>query len=556
MAVASKKISINQKVNSDYTPNVHELQYPAETEILRYNRCAEKHKNEKDNFWTPQRLLYDSRTLPKSDAHNFSQNMLRNPLFCTAYPSAIFGACANAMTNFVAPLKENGISITVDQEILDTQDRDGKMAKSLARYSRHISDIFHSPKAGINRNFAASIFNEYAYGNCANLSAFDGGNYRCVSLNFQDLAIDTDESTNEVTCIYRKRFVRQQKRVVVDVWKRREGTTPDNIAIGADKKSPYIYQVWDEFFKDILEEYNLNYMPVTYGRLKVIPGHSYGKGYGEDLRPEAQDLHSFVAKYGIAALMALDPPKIFNSLGVKSKKEIDKLIKTPGALIHLDQSVPMQDVLLPVVNFNINEINAFAPYWQQMQATIELTALYKYGILPEHVSMTDMQVAQRVEEKVNMLSGVVAGMIDDLVMPVLNGLLIKAIETDALASGAGFDPDRRSDWEELGLSGIATNIQIKTGFDSARDFVKAQNNLRAIQFVMGMAPAMPNVMDNFDMDALIRETTVLLGADPSMLRNPAIVEEMREQRAAQQADAQQQQAFAAAAAAAGKSGAQ
>jgi hypothetical protein len=75
-------------------------------------------------------------------------------------------------------------------------------------------------------------------------------------------------------------------------------------------------------------------------------------------------------------------------------------------------------------------------------------------------------------------------------------------------------------------------VKFNSPIDRARQMPEVTGMQQAMEFSAGMAQFAPDVLDNFDTDAMFNRARYLLGAPPVAQRDPALVKSLREEKAA------------------------
>jgi len=177
------------------------------------------------------------------------------------------------------------------------------------------------------------------------------------------------------------------------------------------------------------------------------------------------------------------------------------------------------------------------------EATMELRrqhirqALFSdlFAVLTDKPNMSATEAAIRNQEKGELL-GPAASRIQVGLSRLVDrelGILTRkgAFDTDSILA----PPDS--------LRGRDVGVRFNSPIDRARMMPEVTGMQQTLEFGAGMAQFVPDVLDNFDTDAMLQRARYLLGAPPLSQRDPQLVERLRQERAAA-ASAQQAAAMA------------
>lgn len=141
----------------------------------------------------------------------------------------------------------------------------------------------------------------------------------------------------------------------------------------------------------------------------------------------------------------------------------------------------------------------------------------------------------RYEEKLSMLGNVIEQLENELLQPLIDRTLSIMMRVGLVETPPQVLQGKEIDYDYIG---ILAQAQKQLGLNSINTGIGAIQMLQAIK---------PDVIDNFDADAALREIFDVAGINPNLLRSNATVEEIREARAkAEEARVQQEQALQAA----------
>jgi hypothetical protein len=110
----------------------------------------------------------------------------------------------------------------------------------------------------------------------------------------------------------------------------------------------------------------------------------------------------------------------------------------------------------------------------------------------------------------------------------------------AFEAGALLEPSFQTPERDVG-------VKFTSPMDRARQLSEVTGMQQTLEFAAGLAQFAPDVLDNFDTDSMIARARYLLGAPPTAMRDPELVENLRQEKAAAMQAQQQGQQMAASA---------
>jgi len=151
--------------------------------------------------------------------------------------------------------------------------------------------------------------------------------------------------------------------------------------------------------------------------------------------------------------------------------------------------------------------------------------------------MTAREVSERASEKLTQFSSTFARMTTELFNPLLRRVF------NVLARAGKFPPMPREAMETVGNVLYVPEPELNYSSRIALASKQLANSalLRQLETDMEVAQFKPEILDNYDWDTIVRETSRNNGLPENWLSPVDAVEEMRSQRAQAQAAAQQQQ---------------
>jgi len=280
-------------------------------------------------------------------------------------------------------------------------------------------------------------------------------------------------------------------------------------------------------FQSIYFEYGSGHI-ISIGGFKenpyVIPRYLkastevYGRSPGMNCLSEVKVLNKMVENSLKAAAKQIDPPLLIPDDGM-----LAPIRMSPGSINYYRSG--SRDRIEPL-NINANNATTLNSENQRREAIIKMFHVDQL-VISENRNMTATEVVQRQEEKMRILGPVLGRLQSELLSPLIirifnimlrNGLFMQA--PDILRS------------QEL-------NIEYVSPMALAQRSQELQSIMRGLELFGSMAQTMP-VMDYIDENGFIKQIIDILGLPAKMIKSDAEVQQIREERAAQE---QQQMAM-------------
>lgn len=275
--------------------------------------------------------------------------------------------------------------------------------------------------------------------------------------------------------------------------------------------------------------------PFTAARWSTQSNDAYGRSVGMEVLPDVMQLQVMTRRMAEAIEKLVRPPLI-GSMELKNKPSST----LPGNLTYVSD----------VRNGGIKPIYEINPDIQAMSANIlAIEQRIQKGFFndlflmlesqPTSDRMTAYEVAQKLQEKLQVLGPVIESLISESLKPKL-----KRIFNILRRKGLIEEPPES-------LKKVPLDIEFISMLALAQKGAATGGIERLIQIVGAMAPLVPTAMDNIDTDSVVRQYNELLGNPQTILRGPEEVANIRQQKAEQQQQEQQMQATERMASAAG-----
>lgn len=272
--------------------------------------------------------------------------------------------------------------------------------------------------------------------------------------------------------------------------------------------------------KHIVRESGFNEFPVMVPRYLKIPGSQYARGPVSDALPDAKELN---------ALKRLEKQNAEMAVAGTFVAADDGVINTKNIRIGPRQIITAADPknILPLAqagNFQL----AFTME-DQLRAQIRRVMMAdQLGAVGENGQMTATEVNERMNLIRQQMGPLFGRMQSEFLKPLAERCFMTMYRMGAL-------PDAPEDME---------NVEFHVTFDNPLARAQRLAEVTAIQQALAMLLPLlqidPSYIDNYDVDAMLRDAAEALGVPTTQLRNVDDVLQLRQQRAEQQQAAQQQ----------------
>lgn len=263
--------------------------------------------------------------------------------------------------------------------------------------------------------------------------------------------------------------------------------------------------------------------PFTSARWSIQSNDAYGRSPGMDVLPDVMQLQVMTRRMAEAIEKQVRPPLI-GSMELKNKPTST----LPGHLTYVSDLGPKSGIR-PIYEVN-PDIRAMAENIQAIERRIQAGLFNDLFLMLEqkvNEEMTAYEVAQKIQEKLQVLGPVIESLIAESLKPKLRRIF-NIMKRKGLISPP---PDS--------LKGIPLDLEFVSMLSIAQKGAATGGIERLLQMVGSAAPIFPQIRDNVDIDSLTREYNDLLGNPQKVLKGPDAVEETRQEQL-QQAQQQQQ----------------
>lgn len=286
---------------------------------------------------------------------------------------------------------------------------------------------------------------------------------------------------------------------------------------------PYASLVVDVQSEHLVSESGYHEFPFAVPRWDTSSGEVYGRSPGMIALPDANTLQQMGKTLLVAGHKAVDPPLLVGDDSVLGTPKT-----FPGGITTFDMQAARDLGRIPIeplqTGFNL-------PLGRDMQkdARDQVWAAFFRNVLQLPVDaprMTATEVLERKEEFIRTIGPVFGRLESDYV-----GQVVERGFNILLRAGAFPEPP------EL-LKGQEVVFDYASPVEQARRQIEAAGAARSVELLAPFVQADPAILDNFDGDAIARDTPDIFGLPQRWLRPKEMVEERREERRqAQQAAA-------------------
>lgn len=267
--------------------------------------------------------------------------------------------------------------------------------------------------------------------------------------------------------------------------------------------------------------------PFTSARWSIQSNDAYGRSPGMDVLPDVMQLQVMTRRMAEAIEKQVRPPLI-GSMELKNKPTST----LPGHLTYVSDLGPKSGIR-PIYEVN-PDVRAMSENIQAIARRIQAGLFNDLFLMLEqkvNEEMTAYEVAQKIQEKLQVLGPVIESLIAESLKPKLKRIFGIMKRKNLLPPA----PDS--------LKGVPLDIEFVSMLSLAQKGAATGGIERLLQMVGSIVPVFPQAKDNLNIDSLVREYNDLLGNPQKVLNGPQQVEELRQEQAQQQQQQQQMNAM-------------
>jgi len=277
-------------------------------------------------------------------------------------------------------------------------------------------------------------------------------------------------------------------------------------------------QVEDSKF---LRVHGFDEFPILAPRWRTVSNDTYGRGPGQLLLPDIKELYQLKKDF-LITIRKKNSPALTAPAGMKSE-----FISQLAGAVNYDSSAGQGQGLRPLHVSTVDASHLKLEIDEVKQAIREgffnqLFMMISGSDRP--ATMTATEVAARHQEKLTLLGPVLENLHNDFLDPTI-------IRTFNILSRADMLPPPPEEVGEL-------KIEYTSILAQAQQALGTVSLEQSVAFAGNLAGVSPDVLDNYDLDKVIRHYNDDVGTPPDIMREPEEVEQIRANRA-QQAQAQQ-----------------
>lgn len=296
----------------------------------------------------------------------------------------------------------------------------------------------------------------------------------------------------------------------------------DRMKLGS-RNMPFASLVIEVDSEKKVRESGFEEFPFAIPRWDTTSGETYGRGPGHIALPDAETLQAMGKTLLVAGQRATDPPMWALGDGLMSAART-----FPGGMTYIDGAVARQFGRVP-----IGELNTASqiPVGREMQNDYreQVWAAFFRNVLQLPVDAPRMTATEIVERKEEMLRAVgpVFGQLETDYLAVV----VERVFGIMLRAGA-FPPPPES------LLGAEIDFAFESPILRAKNQIEAVGLSRSLEMLAPLIQMQPEIMDNFDGDAIARSTP-LAGGFPTQWLVPTEARDAKRQARAQQQEMEQ-----------------
>jgi hypothetical protein len=281
-------------------------------------------------------------------------------------------------------------------------------------------------------------------------------------------------------------------------------------------------------FQSIYFEYGTGHI-ISIGGFKenpyVIPRYlkssteQYGRSPGMNALPDVKVLNKMVEHSLKAAAKQIDPPLLIPDDGM-----LAPIRMSPGSINYYRSG--SRDRIEPL-NINANNALTLNSENQRRDAINKMFHIDQL-VVTENRNMTATEVLQRQEEKMRILGPVLGRLQSELLSPLVTRVFNIMLRNQLFMPS----PDILQQQE--------LNIEYVSPMALAQRGQELQSLMKGLELFGSLAQTMP-VMDYIDEDGLVKQIISILGLPAKVIKSDAEVQQIREDRAQQEAEQMEMQ---------------
>ncbi len=280
-----------------------------------------------------------------------------------------------------------------------------------------------------------------------------------------------------------------------------------------------VYWVYGQGSANPLSKRGFVDQPFTGARWSIQSNDAYGRSPGMDVLPDVMQLQVMTKRMAEAIEKQVRPPLI-GSMELKNKPTST----LPGHLTYVTDLGPDKGIR-PIYQVN-PDVSAMAMNIQAIEKRIQIGFFNDLFLMLEqkvNEEMTAYEVAQKIQEKLQVLGPVIESLISESLKPKLKRIF------NILKRKELLEPPPAS------LQGVPLDIEFVSMLALAQKGAATGGIERLMGLVGNISAVYPQAKDVIDIDSVVREYSELLGNPQKVLFGPEAVMAQR-QAAAQKAE--------------------
>ncbi len=285
---------------------------------------------------------------------------------------------------------------------------------------------------------------------------------------------------------------------------------------GTSKSLPFASYYMDEKEKIILSEGGFYELPYSVPRWTKASKEKYGRGPGHTALPDIKVLNKAKDLALKVWAKVLDPPTLIQHDGI-----IGNLRLTPGG-INYTRGMPSQvlDQMKIDARFDISQIKE-----DELRASIRNIYWSNQLELQQGPQMTAQEVMVRYEMMQRLLGPTLGRLESELLSPIIKRVFNIMLREEALVP----PPEMVIEYAQQGGD---IDIEYESPIAKAQRSGDATSIASVFEFVGPFAQFKPEVLDNFDMDEVVRTIASVRGMPAHTMMDRRAVQQVRAQRQA------------------------
>jgi hypothetical protein len=282
------------------------------------------------------------------------------------------------------------------------------------------------------------------------------------------------------------------------------------------------YHLLEDEYGDIVRTDFYDELPIHVGRWRTDAGEKYARGPGVVADAFARTLNEVVKTWLKQAQKAVDPPLLVADDGVVQGPDT-----RPGAQNVVTAYAPgNQEPIRPLppgANFSVANQEI-----ERLQMSIRKAYHHDILQITDSKELTAFHVQELTQRAQQWIAPVLQRVKTELVQPMVERALKLQIRNNMLPKA----PD--------GLNEKGLKIVYISPAQRASEMQEAEATMRAVERVIALAEVHPEILDNYDFDAMARSIHHTFAADPKVLKRSRDVRKIRTEREEAKQNRQQQ----------------